>query len=148
MSDKAQKLYDLYKHHDSLEEIDEAVRRQIQDKYFGRSFDDVWSETRDFYLRTKPDEIEKAEQSPKAKMGLIFRWYFVHTMRIALNGDEEQRVNYQVHCGPALGAFNQWVKGSDLEEWRNRHVDELAERLMKSTAEVLRTRYEALHSHD
>jgi trans-AT polyketide synthase, acyltransferase and oxidoreductase domains len=141
---RANKLYDLYRHHHSIAEIDEATRSQIQEKYFRRSFDEVWQETREFYLRSKPDEIEKAERNPKHKMSLIFRWYFIHTMRIALRGDTEQKVDYQVHCGPALGAFNQWVKGSHLENWRKRHVDEIAERLMNGAAEVLRTRFQQM----
>ena len=138
---RANKLYDLYMHHNSIADIDEGTRRQIQEKYFRRSFDEVWQETREFYLRIKPDEIERAERSPKHQMSLIFRWYFIHTMRLALSGDPEQKVDYQVHTGPALGAFNQWVKGSHLENWRKRHVDELAEHIMNGTAEVLRSRF-------
>jgi trans-AT polyketide synthase, acyltransferase and oxidoreductase domains len=143
---RANKLYDLYKHHNSLADIDEDIRRQIQEKYFKRSFEEVWRETRDFYLSIKPDEIERAEQNPKHRMSLIFRWYFIHTMRIALKGDQEQKVDYQVHTGPALGAFNQWVKGSRLENWRMRHVDELAEQLMNETAEVLRRRFQEMQA--
>jgi trans-AT polyketide synthase/acyltransferase/oxidoreductase domain-containing protein len=141
---RANKLYDLYMHHNSLADIDESVRKQIQEKYFKRSFDEVWRETREFYLKAKPDEIEKAERSPKHKMSLIFRWYFVHTMRIALSGEPDQKTDYQVHCGPALGAFNQWVKGTHLENWRRRHVDELAEQLMHGTVEVLRRRFQEM----
>ena len=68
-----------------------------------------------FYLKEKPDEIEKAEKNPKHKMALIFRWYFVHTTRLAMKGSAEQQVDYQIHCGSALGAFNQWVKGTPLK---------------------------------
>jgi len=141
---RANKLYDLYMHHNSLADIDENTRTQIQEKYFKRSFEEVWRETRDFYLDIKPDEIERAERAPKHKMSLIFRWYFIHTMRIALNGDQEQKVDFQVHCGPALGAFNQWVRGTDLEDWRRRHVDGLAEQLMNGTAEVLGRRFQEM----
>jgi trans-AT polyketide synthase/acyltransferase/oxidoreductase domain-containing protein len=57
-------------------------------------------------------------------------------------------VDYQIHCGPAMGAFNQWVKGTDLEDWRNRHVDEIAERLMRAAAQFLEGRFQAMHSVD
>jgi trans-AT polyketide synthase/acyltransferase/oxidoreductase domain-containing protein len=40
-----------------------------------------------------------------------------------------------------MGTFNQWVKGTALEKWRNRHVDEIAEKLMPGTAELLNKRY-------
>ena len=140
---RANKLYDLYRYCNSLDDIDEKTSKQIQEKYFKRTFADIWEETRAYYLKNKPDEIDKAERNPKNKMALIFRWYFIHTSRLALHGSEEQKVDYQVHCGPAMGAFNQWVKGSDLEPWRNRHVDVIAEQLMNQTAKLLADRFQA-----
>ena len=59
---------------------------------------------------------------------------------LARFGSDEQRVDYQVHTGPALGAFNQWVKGTELASWRNRRVADIAERLMQGTAAVLNQR--------
>lgn len=141
---RANKLYALYQQYNSLNEIDAKTRQQIQEKYFKRSFDEVWAETKTYYQRTMPEEIEKAERNPKHKMALVFRWYFVHTTRLALRGSDEQRVDYQVHCGPALGAFNQWVKGTALEDWHNRHVAEIGEMLMQETAALLNRRFAAL----
>ncbi|HEV3038144.1 MAG TPA: PfaD family polyunsaturated fatty acid/polyketide biosynthesis protein [Candidatus Angelobacter sp.] len=137
---RANKLYELYTRHNSLDEIDSQTRKQIEEKYFGRSFEDVWSETKNYYSRVNPG-FEKFEPSPKQKMGFIFRWYFAHTTRLAMSGVEDEKVNYQVHCGPALGAFNQWVKGTALESWRNRHVNDIGERIMNGAAAVLTKRY-------
>lgn len=137
---RANKLYDLYSHHNSLDEIDEKTKKQIQEKYFKKSFAQIWGETKTYWSKIKPDEIVKAEKSPKHKMALIFGWYFGHSTWLALTGSEEQRVDYQVQCGPALGAFNQWVKGTELENWRSRHVDEIAEKLMEETAVLLNER--------
>ena len=141
---RANKLYDLYNRHDSIDEIDEKTKTQIQERYFRRSFEEVWRETRDHYLRVLPGEAEKAEKNPKAKMALIFKWYFVHTTRLAMKGLTEQKVDYQIHTGPALGAFNRWVRGTELEDWRNRHVDDIAERLMQGTAALLGERFRSL----
>ena len=141
---RANKLYALYQQYNSLAEIDAKTQRQIQDKYFKRSFDDVWAETKAYYQRTLPAEVEMAERNPKHKMALIFRWYFVHSTRLAMTGSDEQRVDYQVHCGPALGAFNQWVKGTALEDWHNRHVAEIGEKLMQETAALLNRRFATL----
>jgi len=138
---RANKLYDLYRQYNSLEEIDEKTRRQVQEKYFKRSFDSVFEEVRSYYSAS---EIEKAERNPKHKMALIFRWYFGYSSRLALQGNVESKVDYQIHCGPALGAFNQWVKGTGLEDWRNRHVDEIGKKLMTETAELLNRRLESL----
>nr|WP_051908351.1 PfaD family polyunsaturated fatty acid/polyketide biosynthesis protein [Candidatus Paracaedibacter acanthamoebae] len=139
---RANKLYDLYRQYNALEEIDEKIGQQIQEKYFKCSFEEVWEETRAYYAKEKPEEIEKAKENAKHKMALIFRWYFIYTTRLALQGNEAQRANYQIQCGPALGAFNQWVKGTSLENWRNRHVDEIAEKLMKDAALLVTNRME------
>jgi trans-AT polyketide synthase, acyltransferase and oxidoreductase domains len=138
---RANKLYDLYRQYNSIDEIDEKTKAQIQEKYFRRSFTEVYKEVKAFY---PPQEIAKADQNPKYKMSLIFRWYFGYCSALALNGDEEGMIDYQVHCGPALGAFNQWVKGTDLENWHNRHVDEIGIKLLQETAAMLNQRIQEI----
>jgi len=138
---RANKLYELYQRHNGLEEIDEKTSRQIQEKFFKRSFAEVWKETREYYLRADPARLADIERNPKKRMALIFKWYFVHTSRLALTGNEEHNTDYQVHCGPALGAFNQWVQGTALEEWRRRHVALIGESIMRGTAELLTAWY-------
>jgi trans-AT polyketide synthase/acyltransferase/oxidoreductase domain-containing protein len=135
---RAKKLYELYRRHESLDEIDPATRAQIEKRYFRKTFEEVWAETRSYFLDKDPREVDKAERNPRHKMALVFRWYFGYSQRLAAEGRDDVRVDFQVHCGPALGAFNQWVKGSPLERWRNRHVDEIAHRLMEDTAACLR----------
>jgi trans-AT polyketide synthase/acyltransferase/oxidoreductase domain-containing protein len=137
---RANKLYELYRRYNSLDEIDEKTKMQIQDKYFKRSFEEVYRDIKTYY---PAEEIEKAERNPKHKMALIFRWYFGYSTRLALGGSEENKVDYQIHCGPALGAFNQWVKGTSLEDWKQRHVDVIAVKLMDETVELLNQRYKS-----
>lgn len=79
-------------------------------------------------------------------MALVFRWYFGYSMRLSLAGNKDQQVNFQVHCGPALGAFNQWVKGTTLESWRNRHVDEIGVKMMEESASLLENMYQSFKS--
>jgi len=141
---RANKLFDLYQRHGSLDEIDLKTRQQIQDRYFKRSFEEVWKETKAFYLRTQPAKIAEIERNPKQKMALIFKWYFVHSTRLAMRGSEDQKVDYQIHCGPAMGAFNQWVKGTDLQSWRNRYVADIGTHLMRETAILLNERFVAM----
>jgi len=137
---RANKLYELYRRHGAWEEIDQATRTQIETKYFKKSVAEVWEETHAYYARTAPAELDKAARDPKHRLALLCRWYFVHTARLALNGSEDQKVDYQIHCGPALGAFNQWVKDTPLADWRQRHVDDIAERLMTGAAQWLEHR--------
>jgi trans-AT polyketide synthase/acyltransferase/oxidoreductase domain-containing protein len=138
---RASKLYELYKQHESLDEIDDKTRAQLETRYFQRSLEEVYRETKEFYLKVAPEQIERAEKNPKAKMALVFRSYFVNSSRLAQKGVPEGKVDYQIHCGPALGAFNQWVKGTRLESWRNRHADEIGAILMNQAAELLDARY-------
>jgi len=131
---RANKLYELYKRYDSLEEIDPATAEQLRHRYFKKSFDEVYAEVR----ASRPArEIEKAGQDPKYKMALVFRWYFEYSLREALAGAGENRVDFQVYCGPALGAFNQWARGSKLRDWRHRHVGEINELILREAAGLL-----------
>lgn len=141
---RGRKLYSLYQQFDELDAIDIKTQTQIQEKYFRRSFTDVWQETRNYYLTAKPDEVSKAETLPKHKMALIFRWYFVHTMRLAMQGAEDRKVDYQIHCGPSMGVFNDWVQGSSLENWRSRKVDLIATELMQETKSLLNSRWKRM----
>ncbi len=135
---RANKLYQLYTQYNSLEEIPEKTRKQIEERYFKKSFDQVWRETREYLTeQNMTEDIKKAEVNPKHKMALVFRWYFSYSTRVAMSGDTNNRVDYQVHTGPALGVFNQWVKGTDLESWRNRHVDKIAKMILTETAKLL-----------
>lgn len=134
---RARKLHELYRRHESLDEIDSETRTLIEGRYFHRSFDEIWQETKAHFLAKDPREVEKAEQNPKHKMALVFRWYFGHSQRAAMAGAEEYRVDYQVHCGPALGAFNNWVRGTEAQSWRKRNVDEIGVRLMDEAAALL-----------
>lgn len=134
---RAQKLYDLYRQHNSLEEIDEKTKTQLQEKYFKQPFREVYREVEAYYAQKN---IRVAEVSPKQQMAYLFRWYFGFSIRAARGGDEKHKVDFQVNCGPALGAFNQWAKHTDVTSWRNRHVDVIGEMIMNGAADILNTR--------
>ncbi|HRL23095.1 MAG TPA: ACP S-malonyltransferase [Alcaligenes sp.] len=135
---RANKLFSLYTHHASLDDIPEKTRKQLQSTYFKKTFEQVWDETQSYlHAQGLQHEIAKAQANPKFKMALVFRWYFNYSMRLAFAGEQQERINYQIHTGPALGAFNQWVKGTALESWANRHADEIGKKLLAETAEYL-----------
>ncbi|MBL4837436.1 MAG: ACP S-malonyltransferase [Kordiimonadaceae bacterium] len=120
---RAEKLVSLYHQHGAIERIEEKLSKQIQERYFKRSFDDVLNEIQ---ADSSPQEWEKIERTPKYRMGQVIRRYFSDTTRWAVNGDVDHKVDFQIHCGPAQGALNQWLHGTELQNWRNRHADELA----------------------
>ncbi|MFG2129194.1 PfaD family polyunsaturated fatty acid/polyketide biosynthesis protein [Streptomyces sp. NPDC048751] len=137
---RANKLYELYRRHDSLDAIDAPTRRQLQERFFRRSFEEIWQETAAHYATRDPAELARAEADPKHRMALVFKWYFVHSTRLAMSGSSDRRVDYQVACGPAMGALNGYLAGTELENWRARHPDRLADLLMTGAARLLRRR--------
>ncbi|MFD8937781.1 PfaD family polyunsaturated fatty acid/polyketide biosynthesis protein [Streptomyces sp. NPDC059578] len=144
---RANKLYELYRRYDSLEAIDPPTRRQLQERFFRRSFEEIWQETAAHYATRDPDGLARAEADPKHRMALVFKWYFVHSTRLAMAGRSERRVDYQVACGPAMGALNGYLAGTSLENWRARHPDTLADLLMAEAAALLRVRLTRIAAH-
>jgi hypothetical protein len=71
-------------------------------------------------------------------MALVFRWYLGMASRWANVGDPERVADYQIWCGPAMGAFNDWVAGTYLAEPGNRRAAEVALHLMRGAALVRR----------
>ena len=135
---RANKLYTLYSHYDAIEQIPIKTRTLLEERFFQKSLDGVWQDTKRYFIQSgRPADIDKAERDPKHKMALIFRSYLAMAMQAAFSGDEHRKVDFQIHTGPALGAFNQWVKGTPLEDWRNRHADEIGLKLMCETSNLL-----------
>ncbi len=135
---RAKKLYELYRANNSLAQIPPQDRIDLEKNIFRDSLDNIWAQTRQFFAQRDPVQIERAERDPKHLMALVFRWYLGKSARWAVSGDPARRVDYQVWCGPAMGAFNEWVKGSFLEKPEQRHVEEVALNLLFGAAVVLR----------
>jgi PfaD family protein len=135
---RAQRLYDVYITHESLEQIGDDVRARLEKEVLGQSIESVWAETQSFWSKRDPHELAKAEASPKHKMALCFRWYLGLSSRWAIVGDAARKLDYQVWCGPAMGAFNDWAKGSFLEAPENRTVVQIAKNLLEGSAVITR----------
>jgi hypothetical protein len=71
-------------------------------------------------------------------MALVFRAYLGQSSIWATTGVPERQLDYQIWCGPAMGAFNEWVQGSFLEPIENRKVDIVALNIMYGAAVTLR----------
>ncbi|MGQ4336339.1 hypothetical protein [Streptomyces hayashii] len=141
---RANKLYQLYRGHTGLDDLDEATRTWLERDCLRAPLDQVWKQTCAHYRDTgRVQEIERAERDPRHRMALLFKSYFARTNRAAQAGDPAERANYQVHCGPAAGAFNRFVRGTALEPWPERHVERIADLLMTGAARVLRERLAA-----
>ena len=143
---RANKLFILYSQYNSLEEIPAKTIESLEKNYFKKPIETIWEETK-IHLRSKGEisTIENAEKNAKAKMALVFRRYFGYSARLAFDGNESEIVNFQVHTGPSLGAFNQWVKGTSLENWRNRYVDQVGVKMMEEAAFLIQEMLLKMH---
>ena len=137
---RAAKLYEIYRAYNSIGEIPAKDREQIEQKFFQRSFDEVWKDTVTFFEQRNPAQIGRANQDPKLKMALIFRWYLGLSSRWAIQSTEGREMDYQVWCGPSMGSFNDWVRGTYLEEIDNRSVADVNLHILNGAAYLYRIR--------
>jgi len=141
---RAAKLYEYYRAHESLERIPEPDLRLLEKNYFRAPLPTIWEQTREFFARRDPGQITRAEEDPKHKMALVFRWYLGQSSRWANIGEPSRTVDYQVWCGPAMAAFNDWVRGSFLEHPENRRAATVSLNILRGAAVLLRARFAAL----
>ena len=130
----AQKLYEYYVKYPSFEAIPASDRDRIEKKILKDSFDNIWNGTKDYFSKVDPQKIPQAEKNPRMKMALVFRWYLGNSSRWAVQGNPDRKFDMQIWCGQAMGAFNLWVKDTPMEQVENRHVDAVAELLLRSCA--------------
>ena len=138
---RAAKLYDLYCNYDRFEAIPEKQRLSLERDFFRNSFEKEWEQTKIYFTRHDPKQIERAEKNPKHKMALVFRSYLGQSSNWANSGDLSRKIDYQIWCGPAMGAFNQWVKGSFLERPENRRIVTVSMNLLYGAAVVTRANW-------
>jgi PfaD family protein len=135
---RAKRLYELYRAYDGVESIPAGERGELERRVFQRGLDEVWLECVKYFSERDPDQLVRAEGSAKRRMALIFRWYLGRSSGWGMGGVAERVADYQVWCGPAMGAFNGWVAGTYLAAPANRSVVEIAMQLMRGAAFVTR----------
>lgn len=127
---RAEKLYQIYKNYERFEDVPEKLRREVEERYLQADFNQKWEETKAFFQTRNIREIERAEGDSRYKMALVFRSYLGLSSRWSIAGDQKRVMDYQIWCGPAIGAFNQWVKGTFMEKSENRKVADIAINLL------------------
>ena len=135
---RAARLYDFYHSYDRYEQIPEKIRTTIEKDYLQASFEESWKQTRLFFEQRDRSQIERAEHDAKHKMALVFRSYLGKASIWAKTGDPGRKIDYQIWCGPAMGAFNAWAKGSILEKPADRHVATIGINLLFGAAGLMR----------
>ncbi|WP_221568723.1 PfaD family polyunsaturated fatty acid/polyketide biosynthesis protein [Alkalihalobacillus sp. TS-13] len=137
-SSRGLQLYELYRKYRSLEEIPADQIAKLERDIFKASLQQIWLETEQFFMKRDPSQLERAKNDPKHRMALIFRWYLGNASRWAIQGVTERKMDYQVWCGPSMGAFNAWTANSFLAEPSKRNVVQVALNLMEGAAIIAR----------
>ena len=135
---RAKKLYELYRRYDSLDALPAGEKARLEKDILRTSIADAWHDTSKFWQERDPRELDRALADPKHKMALVFRSYLGQASRWAIAGVRDRRADYQIWCGPAMGAFNAWSAGSFLAEPENRGVVQVARNLLEGAAVVTR----------
>jgi trans-AT polyketide synthase/acyltransferase/oxidoreductase domain-containing protein len=138
---RARKLYELWKRFGGWPEVPAAERESLEKSLFRMPYDQLWASVKDYWQKADARQVEKATQDPRHQMALCFRWYLGMSTRWAIQGVADRKMDFQIHAGPALGACNEWLRGTALGGWRERHAPDLAERLVVGAAAHLTNRF-------
>ena len=135
---RASKLYELYRAFGSVDDLPVEERAKLEKTIFRAPLSEIWESTRSFFAQRDPRQIERAATDPKHQLALVFRWYLGQSPVWASRGESSRRIDYQIWCGPAMGAFNEWSKGSFLANVAQRQVVPVALNILFGAAVLLR----------
>jgi len=128
---RAQRLREVYERYRSWDEVDDRTREQIERRVLGESFAQA---------RRRAEAagvISPTEADPRVVLAGVVRHYLGRCAERAIAGDPDDQVDFLVPTGPAMGALNWWVRGTDLEDWRSRGVGRLNRALYLAALELL-----------
>ncbi|MFK7931536.1 MAG: PfaD family polyunsaturated fatty acid/polyketide biosynthesis protein [Myxococcota bacterium] len=137
---RGSRLREWHRRYNSLDELSDAERDELETKILRRPAEDVWAECESFFAERDPEQLDRARKDPRKKMALIFRWYLGLSSRWAIAGQADRRADVQVWCGPAIGAFNAWTEGTFLADPQHRTVATVAANLLCGAAALIRAR--------
>jgi len=135
---RAAKLYETYRTCKGIDDIPSTDRDWLEKNLFRVPLEDVWRQTCDYFSTRDPAQVERGNRDPKHRMALVFRWYLGQSSRWANSGEASRRLDYQIWCGPAMGAFNEWTRGTFLAQPANRRVATVAYNLLYGAAVMQR----------
>ena len=134
---RGKKLFQLYRAGAAFETLDPKEQAWVED-VLGEPFEAAWRATRDYIRQVNPREAERADSDGNKRLALVARRYLFSGAQWAREGDPARLADYQIWCGPAQGAFNEWAAGTFLEDISNRTVRQIAWNLMEGAARITR----------
>ena len=92
-----------------MEEIPEEERAVLERSFFKEPLKCL-ERTEAYWRQRDIREVRRAMSDKKHQMALLFRSYLGQSSKWAIQGDSTRRLDYQIWCGPAMGACNDWLK--------------------------------------
>lgn len=138
---RASKLYEIYSHYKTWAEVPQSERDRLEKTILKRTYEEIWTDTVKFFTERDPRQLERANRDPHQQMALVFRWYLGLSSRWSSSGEKGREMDYQIWCGPSMGSFNDWVRGTYLEQPANRRVVDVARHLLTGAAYLSRVRF-------
>lgn len=135
---RAQKLYELYRSHHSLDDLPAEEIKRLEEQILRMPVEEAKRAAVDYTRRHHPEALESLTQKPREMMLRVFLWYMAQSSLWATKGDSDRKIDYQIWCGPAMGAFNAWTAGSRLANPAERKVFAVTQALMQGAAYLLR----------
>ncbi|GAB2661912.1 PfaD family polyunsaturated fatty acid/polyketide biosynthesis protein [Nocardia goodfellowii] len=135
---RAKRLYEIYRSKPGLDALNSQERVKLERDVLHAPLEEIWQETRRFWLERDPEQLRRASGDPKHEMALIFRWYLGKSSQWAIDGHAVRRTDYQLWCGPAMGAFNRWTAGTFLAQPEERTVVQIGLNLLEGAAVINR----------
>lgn len=134
---RGKKFHGFYRSGASYETMADTDRKWVDD-VLGESFEAAWSATRGYIQKVNPAEAARAEKDGNKRLALVARRYLFQGAQWAREGDPKRTADYQIWCGPAMGAFNEWAAGTPLEPAEARTVRQIALNLLEGAARFTR----------
>lgn len=137
---RAGKLYEIYSRYESWQDVPQPEREKLEKTILKRTYEDIWTDTQKFFTERDPSQLVRANKDPHQQMALVFRWYLGLSSRWSNFGEKGREMDYQIWCGPSMGTFNDWVRGTYLEKPENRRVVDVALHILTGAAYLSRLR--------
>ena len=134
---RAERLYRLYRSGAGFEAMSPRDQAFVTTA-LGEPFDAAWAATRDYLAAINPDVVALADTDANKRFALVCRRYLFMGAQWAREGVAGREADYQIWCGPSMGAFNEWVAGTPLEPLEARTVKQIAYNLLEGATVVTR----------
>ncbi len=135
---RGKKLYALYRTYDSLEALPEKERSWLEKQVLKESIETAWQKARTRIALKDPQRAQRADGDAKMRMAIVFKGYLFSGAQWARDGKVDRKADYQIWCGPSMGAFNDWVRDSFLEKPEARTVEQIGLNLLEGAAAITR----------